>query len=120
MNDKDDFTDWLIAREECIEMELDDEELKATRKLNGADKSTADEMFEELGYKKITEHEFTEPEYGETTELILYRLIVKRLDIEFWNDKSISKTCNYDVGYITMQELKAINKKVKELGWVNE
>ena len=125
MNDKDDFTDWLIAREECIEMELDDEELKATRKLNGADKSTADEMFEELGYKKITEHEFTEPEYGETTELILYRLIlyrdeVKRLDIEFWNDKSISKTCNYDVGYITMQELKAINKKCKELGWVDE
>ena len=32
-------------------MDLDDEELKATRKLNGADRKekTADEMFEELG-----------------------------------------------------------------------
>ena len=37
MEKDDDFTDWLIAREECI-MDLDDEELKATRKLNGVAK----------------------------------------------------------------------------------
>lgn len=35
----DDFTDWLIAREECI-MDLDDKELEATRKLNGATKES--------------------------------------------------------------------------------
>ena len=35
MNEDDDFEDWLIAREECIGME-----------------ETADEMFENLGYKK--------------------------------------------------------------------
>ena len=80
----------------------------------------ADKMFEELGYKKITEHKFKEPEYGETTELILYRDDVQGLDIEFWNDKSLSKMCNYDVSYITMQELKAINLKCKELGWIEE
>ena len=37
MEDEDDLTDWLIAREECV-MDLDDEELKATRKLNGVAK----------------------------------------------------------------------------------
>ena len=36
-DDDDDFEDWLIAREECV-MDLDDEELKATRKLNGVAK----------------------------------------------------------------------------------
>jgi len=39
MEKDDDFTDWLIAREECI-MDLDDEELKATRKLNGVAKES--------------------------------------------------------------------------------
>ena len=39
MNEDDDFEDWLIAREECV-MDLDDEELKATRKLNGVDKES--------------------------------------------------------------------------------
>lgn len=34
-------------------MDLDEDELKATRRLNGADKySEADEMFEKLGYEK--------------------------------------------------------------------
>ena len=100
--------------------DLDDEELEATRRLNGTKRLTADEMFEELGYKKMAEHKFIEPVNGEVIELILYRDDVQRLDIEFWNDKSISKMRNYDVSYITMQELKAINKKVKELGWLDE
>lgn len=49
MEDDEDFTDWLIAREESI-MDLDDEELKATRKLNGIDKESDkdDEYLEEL------------------------------------------------------------------------
>ena len=100
--------------------DLDDDEVKATRKLNGVDKNIADELFEILGYKKITENKFEESVYGETTVLILYRDDVQGLDIEFWNDKTISKTCNYDISYITMQELKAINKKVEELGWLDE
>ena len=46
MEKDDDFTDWLIAREECV-MDLDDEELRATRKLNGVDKEN-NEYLEEL------------------------------------------------------------------------
>lgn len=97
--------------------DLDEEEYIATRRLNGLDK-TADEMFEEIGYKKIVEHEFTELEYGEETELILYKDEIKGTEIEFWNDKTISKTIQYDVSYITMPELQAINKKCQELGWI--
>ena len=82
--------------------------------------SKADEMFEELGYEKIVEHKFKEPDdYDDgVTELILYRDEVKGLEIEFWNDRTISKTSNYDVSYLTMQELQAINEKVKEMQWL--
>lgn len=97
--------------------DLDDEELKATRILNGVDKKkTADEIFEELGYIKKCEHKYEQPDNDGVTELILYRDEVKCLEIEFWNDKTISKSCELDFGCITMQELQAINKKVEELG----
>lgn len=81
--------------------------------------SEADEMFEEMGYEKIVEHKFNEPDDYEdgVTEFILYRDEVKGLEISFWNDRTISKTSNYDVSYLTMQELQAINKKCEELGW---
>ena len=104
-NDDDDFTDWLIAREECIEMELDDEELKATRKLNGADKLTTDEMFKNLGYM-IDEDE--------------NRVIFDNREINIIFDKE-TRTINTDESItFNMQELKAINKKCKELGWIDE
>ena len=101
-------------------MDLDDEELKATRKLNGADRKekTADEMFEELGYIKKCEHKYEQPDNDGATELILYKDEVKCLEIEFWNDKTISKSCGFDMSYITMQELQAINKKCEEMGWI--
>ncbi len=98
--------------------DLDDEELKATRILNGADKKTADEMFEELGYIKKCEHKYKQPDNDGVTELILYRDEVKCLEIEFWNDKTISKSCRFDFSYITMQEIQAINKKCQELRWI--
>ncbi len=82
--------------------------------------SKADEIFEELGYEKIVEHKFKEPDdYDDgATELILYRDEVKGLEIEFWNDRTISKTSNYDISYLTMEELQAMNLKVKELRWI--
>ena len=82
--------------------------------------SKADEIFEELGYEKIVEHKFKEPDdyYDGVTELILYRDEVKGLEIEFWNDRTISKTSNYDISYLTMEELQAMNLKVKELRWI--
>lgn len=75
---------------------------------------SADEMFEDLGYKK------------------------KKLDFIFsrfweeWVNKELQKTFSFNTEYkivditdenehgLTMQELQAINKKCKELGWLNE
>ena len=71
--------------------------------------SESDKMFEELGYKKIKN------QFVNVIEL-LGNDDDKRLSFE--TDKTI---CMYDffdgTRNITMQELKAINKKVEELGW---
>lgn len=74
--------------------------------------SKADEMFEELGYQK------------------------KNLDLAFsrfweeWENVNLAKTFAFNTKYktidftdenrygITMEELQAINAKVKEFGWV--
>ena len=76
----------------------------------------ADKMFEELGYEKAEDNE----------DFIAYqnREIAKLIEI-YCNRKTISV---YEVidnetlltGEITMPELKAINKKCEELGWLNE
>lgn len=72
--------------------------------------SEADKMFEELGYKKYEYLEHTDY-WQEKTEKI----------ISFRNDKSVAVFNAYD-GFeaITMQELKTINVKCKELGWIEE
>lgn len=81
-------------------MDLDDEELKATRKLNGADKKkTADKIFEELGYKKKFNN-YYEHDFGTTIE---FESEYKEINIR---------------GSIEMQELQAIDKKCEELGWI--
>lgn len=76
-------------------------------------KSDADYMIEELGYKKAENNE----------DFIAYQNkdIAKLIEI-YCNRKTISV---YEVidnetlltGEITIPELKAINEKVKELGW---
>lgn len=40
--------------------------------------------------------------------------------ISFWGSKEVAKTFKYtnNSSQITMQELKAINKKCEELGWI--
>ena len=102
--------------------DLDDEEFLATRKLNGVDdglfkEKTADEMFEELGYEKIVEHKYKKADDYTITQLILYRDNVTLCEIEFWDNKTISKSCECDFDCLTIPELKAINKKCKELNW---
>ena len=86
------------------------EELIATRRLNGLEDNlfkSADEMFEELGYKE--EVKYREKVYEKDDKIITFNLEKKNI------------ICNnfYD-GYesINMQELQAINKKVEELGWI--
>ena len=140
----DDFTDWLVNREECI-MDLDEEELKATRRLNGTAELTADEMFKRLGYSKSIVEEKIDIMSDIST---IARLPEKRkyfriakvtieyeeniLDVDYpakiifsLKNKEISKEYKdygdtiYSIP-ITMQELKAINKKCKELEWLDE
>lgn len=70
--------------------------------------SKADEMFEELGYKKSLN------KVGDTFG---YRNEDKH-QIVFYDTKEILKFDeNFDIQGIRMQELQAINEKVKELGW---
>lgn len=71
------------------------------------DEETADEMFKKLGYEKYKYLEHIDYFQEKTDKIISFR-----------NDKNIGLINAYDgFEYITMQELKAINKKVEELGW---
>ncbi len=73
--------------------------------------SKADRLFEELGYIKVEDDK----------SFIEYRKIVNGdlFEIDFWkDDKTVSKSYYRDMGYISMQELQAINLKCKELGWI--
>lgn len=73
---------------------------------------TAKEMFEALGY-----------EFIESKELIRY-LIDGGADgdymaIEFWrNERTFSAQYNYEPKEVTMSEYKAIQRQIKELGWI--
>lgn len=95
-------------------------EIRSLKKGGGINLTDIDSKFEELGYIKEVEHEFKEPENGEITELVLYRNEVMGYDIQFWNDKTISKiySSNYDIACITMEELEIIKEKCKKLGWL--
>lgn len=67
--------------------------------------SKADEMFEKLGYVK-----------DETGNEIIYQL--NNHEICFLlNRKMFDCGCGIGREFINMQELQAINEKVKELGW---
>lgn len=75
--------------------------------------SKADDMFKELGYKKHIDNEYE-------VEFYCY-------DIYFTfdkEDKTIQKRVELDNVFlakpVTIQELQAINEKVKELGWLDE
>lgn len=65
--------------------------------------SEADKMFEELGYKEFFKNSIDIRYSNESNEIICFYGAVKTFE-----------KCTYP---INMQELKAINKKVEELGW---
>ena len=123
--------------------DLDDEELKATRRLNGVASRTADKMFEELGYKKFDNHpeeEKEEPnkwttqdcrliEYTqqETIKGIFYTLFI-RFHIEgkvveigaSERREGYKELGRHRNPILNMEELKVINLKCNELGWIEE
>lgn len=75
--------------------------------------SKADKLFEELGYIKVEDRE-SHIEYRKNVDGDLF-------EIDFWKeDNTVSKNYYRDMGYITMPELKAINLKCKELGWIGD
>ena len=72
--------------------------------------SKTDEMFKKLGYIKVEDSK-SNIEYRKTGD-------GNYLEIDFWkDDNTVSKNNYRNMGYITMQELQAINEKVKELEW---
>jgi len=87
---------------------------------------TADEMFEKLGYE-LVDKGYWFLHYGVTD----YKKWCKTLDYdykneEFYNNKKqvfLFDTINHSFAHIgdfviSMKELKAINKKVEEMGWI--
>ncbi len=69
----------------------------------------ADEMFEKLGYENLED---------KTIGYCMYLYAKGDKRIGFYTDKTFDIYDYYDeFEYVTMQELQAINEKVKELGW---
>lgn len=100
----EDITDWIIDREECSGYSFEKEK-------------KADEMLKKLGYEKIEESKrylrySTDKRYGEHID---FELKLKQV-------RCTRVTCqgNTHFKYFSMQELQAINEKVKELGWLKK
>ena len=73
--------------------------------------SEADKMFEEIGYKKTNSGIYGDIIYKSTRDLA--QIIFCTIDKEV--------CCTNDEGeaiYFSIQELKAINKKCEEFGWI--
>ena len=81
--------------------------------------SKADELFKELGYKKIEEND----------KYVLYlseKSLWRQRKIRFWKDEKVifndlleddKVVSSVQIG---IEELQAINEKVKELGWLGD
>ena len=84
--------------------------LKSSRTGEYIHNKTADKMFEELGYVKITtiEDELKIAYKNKRGKTILFSKPLKRIGLI------------EDYKWFTLEELKAINKKVEELGWLDE
>lgn len=82
---------------------------------------TADEMFEKLGYEKIDKKGLKHIQYvrqinKNTKENITFHKTFKKVEVYFYDYEDYEELTKP----IAMQELKAINKKAKELGWLDE
>ena len=70
---------------------------------------TGDELFEELGYEKLTNKGI----YGEKISVIYKNKNYEY--ISFWLNYKKVHTAK---AILSLQELQAINQKCKELGWI--
>lgn len=78
---------------------------------------SADEMFEELGYRVFVNNGFNLFEYVKHYELRPAKHIKFEIDKTITIAQENEKELAVRSDNITMQELQAINKKVEELGW---
>ena len=78
---------------------------------------SADEMFEELGFEKVDLKDKWERIWG--VEYQNHKEWVS-ISLDFIDKTICTATLEDDSEpvYITMQDLKAINKKIEELGWI--
>ena len=72
--------------------------------------SEADRLLDELGYNKYEFDTYIDYLSRKTSKGITLRKDMQVIDSH----------CGIGSEYITMQELKAINKKCQELGWLDE
>ncbi len=86
--------------------------------------SDADKLFLDLGYK-IREKDEEKIYYEKIEDVVLAKYLrgitfsLDNLQVEvFTQDIGIGGTYDYITTIITMQELKAINKKCEELKWI--
>lgn len=77
--------------------------------------TNAEKMFEELGYTKVMKKTYDRYDRIEQVGTPTTVLMVDR------HEKTFAKFSDGGYGaYITIPELKAINEKCKELGWLND
>lgn len=75
--------------------------------------SKADKMFEKLGYKKILDDDICELFVYKNMEICFCKIYKSVEGSEIRDGMEAAKD-------FYMKELKAINEKVKELGWIDE
>mgnify|MGYP004646492957 CR=1 FL=1 len=75
---------------------------------------SADEMFKELGYKKLEVHNGYL--YTDKTGFNIKITNMKRIDLYYDEDVEMYE----NLMQLTYRELQAINKKCQELGWLKE
>ena len=83
--------------------------------------SEADKLLEELGYKKLGEDTDCLITYIKEFKLkrprhIIFSVLDKEISVCEENEKELAVKRDY----FSMEELKAINKKVVELGWIEK
>lgn len=122
MEDDDDFTDWLIDREECI-MDLDNDELEATRKLNGVAKESNIEIIEDF-INEIKDFELNK----DTVEIVnALEYVLEEREADKKRIKELEESCkdciireeldDYVSNSITVQKvidkMEKLNKEIK-------
>ena len=85
-------------------------------KENMPQEMSAQEMFEQLGYKLDKYPDHLDYWKGAETK---YAAMVKQVCFDL-RRKSYYATCLFDVGEIDMPTLRAIQKQIEELGWLDD